>query len=179
MNDNNNLVRLRSITIEDTENIVRWRNNPNVLHNFIDRRPIDAKTHTAWFENFVQTGRVAQFIIVRTDTMQDVGSTFLRDIDRENGTCEYGIFIGEDDARGKGVGLSACKACLLYAFETLKMERVFLRVFSDNIGAIKSYQNAGFVVEGCLRKHVVRDAKRCDITLMGILKDEFEQRYRK
>lgn len=166
-------ITLRPITDTDTENIIRWRNNPHVLHNFIDRRKLTSQMHQNWLHNRVQTGQVAQFIITRQDTQQDIGSVFLRDIDHENRHCEYGIFIGEDDARGKGIGTAACQLCLSYAFNNLGMHRVYLRVFADNPGAIASYRHAGFRPEGCLRQHVLRDGKFCDIIMMGILKEEF------
>lgn len=39
---------------------------------------------------------------------------YFRDIDWENNRAEYGIFIGEEDAAGKGYGTLAAKgSCLL------------------------------------------------------------------
>lgn len=171
----NKNVKLRHITEADTANIVKWRNTPSVYEHFIYRIPLTEEDHLNWFHTRIETGKVAQFIIVDTESNTDVGSVYLRDIDKDNQKCEYGIFIGEDSCRGKGIGSAAAKLALEYAFKELKMNRVFLRVFADNIGAIKSYENAGFKFEGKFRDDVIIDGTPYDIVFMAILKSEWEK----
>ncbi len=168
-------VTIRPVTEADTDKIVRWRNAPSVVEHFIYRTPLTAADHLNWLHNRVQTGEVAQFIITDEETGEDVGSVYLRDIDLTNQKCEYGIFIGEESCRGKGIGTAAAKLALQYAFETLGMNRVFLRVFADNPRAIKSYEKAGFRCEGTFRDDVIIDGKAYDMVFMGILKREWEQ----
>lgn len=96
----------------------------------------------AWFRGQVEPGRVAQFIICVEE--EEIGSVYLRDIDREAGTAEYGIFIGEKEAFGHGYGTAAAKLALAYGFETLHLQKIFLRLLEDNEGARKSYEKAGF-----------------------------------
>ena len=101
---------------------------------------------------------MAQFIICVADGIDcpenpcagwDIGSVYLRDIDREAGTAEYGVFIGEKDALGQGYGTAAAKLAVAYGFETLHLKKIFLRFLEDNAGAEKSYEKAGFrMVEG-------------------------------
>lgn len=165
---------IRPITEADTDKIVKWRNAPSVVEHFIYRTPLTAEGHLNWFHNRVQTGEVAQFMITDTETGEDVGSVYLRDIDMQNKKCEYGIFIGEDSCRGKGVGTAAARLALDYAFNTLGLNRVFLRVFADNPRAIKSYEKAGFRHEGTFRDDVIIDGTAYDMVFMGILKREFE-----
>lgn len=52
-------IAIRPITAEDTENIVRWRNSPSVMQNFIFRIPLTPEGHMHWFENRVQTGEAS------------------------------------------------------------------------------------------------------------------------
>lgn len=164
-------VTIRPITEADTDMIVKWRNAPSVMEHFIYRTPLTAEGHLNWFYNRVQTGEVAQFMILDGET--GVGSVYLRDIDMDNKKCEYGIFIGEDSCRGKGVGTAAAKLALDYAFGELGLNRVFLRVFADNIRAIKSYEKAGFRFEGRFRQDVLIDGVGYDMVFMGILRDEW------
>ncbi|MDE7044404.1 MAG: GNAT family N-acetyltransferase, partial [Acetatifactor sp.] len=81
--------------------------------------------------------------------------------------AEYGIFIGEDDARGRGIGTAAAKLMLRYCFEEEGLHRIYLRAFSSNLQAIRSYEKAGFVREGLLRDDVRIDGKYCDIQWMA------------
>lgn len=137
-------IYLRKIELSDTERIIAWRNKERVRSNFIYREPFTTQGHRNWIRTQVEPGHVAQFIICESDTERAVGSVYLRDIDRETGCAEYGIFIGEDDAVGKGYGTQAARLALAYAFEKLKLQSVFLRVFADNISARRSYEKVGF-----------------------------------
>ena len=97
-------VYLRPITMDDTERIVGWRNSDRVRKNFIFQKPFTVQGHIEWMETKVASGEVVQFILCETEGDRPVGSVYFRDIDRENNRAEYGIFIGEEDAAGKGYG---------------------------------------------------------------------------
>ncbi|MDE6604016.1 MAG: GNAT family N-acetyltransferase [Lachnospiraceae bacterium] len=164
------MVYLRPITAADTANIVAWRNKDFVRGNFVYQKLFTQEGHMTWLREQVEPGHVAQFIICVRDAeagiaqerpvetegvCREIGSVYLRDIDREKKTAEYGIFIGEEDALGHGYGVRAAELMLEYGFETLHLEKVFLRVLEDNAIARKSYTKAGFqLIEG--RKESVK-----------------------
>ncbi len=140
-------IHLRLMTDADTKKIVAWRNKDFVRRNFIYQELFTEEGHRDWIENQVKPGHVVQFVICLEDG-REIGSVYFRDIDRETGTAEYGIFIGEEDALGHGYGTQTAKAALVYAFTKMHLERVFLRFLSDNISAWKSYEHAGFRLTG-------------------------------
>ena len=137
-------VYLRPITYEDTDRIVKWRNNPRVRNNFIYREVFTPQGHEKWMKTKVETGDVIQLIICENRTDREVGSVYLRDVDHNLQEAEYGIFIGEDDATGQGYGNEAALLMCSYAVEELSLKRLILRVFKDNESARKSYEHAGF-----------------------------------
>ncbi|MCR5657641.1 MAG: GNAT family N-acetyltransferase [Butyrivibrio sp.] len=137
-------VSLRNIEYSDTDKIVQWRNNPRVRNNFIYREVFTNEGHEAWMKNKVETGEVVQLIICENENEEPVGSVYLRDIDYDKKEAEYGIFIGEDSAIGKGFGNEAAKLMCAYARDELGIKRLILRVFKDNAAAMKSYEYAGF-----------------------------------
>ena len=51
----------------------------------------------------------------------------------------------------------------------MKIHKLFLRAFSDNMQAIRSYEKAGFVQEAYLRDEVYIQDKYRDVVLMGFL----------
>ena len=163
-------VYLRPITMEDTGNIIRWRNAEHVRRNFFDRRPFTVEGHRQWMETRVATGEVVQFILCESDGDRPVGSVYFRDVDRKQRRAEYGIFIGERDAVGKGYGTLAARAAVNYAGEKMNLRKLVLRVFADNTAAVRSYEKAGFVQEGRLRKEFMEEDGSCrDVLLMAVL----------
>lgn len=162
-------IYLRFMTYDDTDLIVNWRNTDDVRKNFIYQALFTRESHENWIRTKVETGDVVQMIICETGSDRPVGSVYVRDVDRTHHKAEYGIFIGEADARGKGYGTAAAKLMIRYCFEEMKLHRLFLRVYAENQQAIKSYEKAGFEREALLRDDVCINGNYRDIVLMGIL----------
>lgn len=160
-------IYLRLMTYEDTDLIVAWRNSDAVRKKFIYQELFTREGHEHWIRTMVETGRVVQMMICDLASDRPLGSVYIRDIDRQHNKAEYGIFIGEDSARGRGVGTAAAELMLRYCFEEEGLHRVYLRVFADNIQALRSYEKAGFVREGLLRDDVRIDGEYRDIVWMG------------
>lgn len=167
---------LRPMTEEDTDLIIRWRNSDAVRANFIYRELFTRQSHEHWIETMIKTGRVVQMIICeRTDPdgeAEPVGSVYIRDIDNTHHKGEYGIFIGEENARGRGIGTIAAKLMVEYAFEELNLHKLFLRVFADNDRALCSYEKAGFLREAYLKDEVCIEGAYRDIVLMAVINEK-------
>ena len=86
-----------------------------------------------------------------------------------------GIGIGEPEFRGKGYGTDAMRVILRFAFTELNLHRVSLGLFAYNERALRSYEKAGFVLEGRTRHDVYRDGTRGDSLWMGILRTEWAE----
>lgn len=137
------LVNLRPIDEGDTDLIVKWRNNPSVRKNFIFREIFTSEMHQKWFKEKVLTGEVIQYIIETKDGLP-VGSVYFRDVDRKKSRAEYGIFIGEDSARGKGIGSESAVLFTDYG-NMIGLKNIILRVLAGNTAAERSYIKAGFI----------------------------------
>lgn len=169
-------IHLRKLTIDDTANIVRWRNQPEVYKNLYTQTLITEEIHIAYFHKYVETGLVKQFIVEADidGVKTDIGTTFLKNIDSVSQKAEFGIFIGESKARGRGLSNSIVKATLDVAFNEMKLNKVYLTVFGNNAVAIRSYENAGFKQDGVLRQDFFDGKKYVDVVLMSVLSDEFK-----
>lgn len=84
-----------------------------------------------------------------------------------------GIGIGERDDWNKGYGTDTMKICLRYAFLELGARRVSLGLHEYNPRALRSYEKAGFQLEGRTRRDILREGKRTDTLWMGILREEW------
>ena len=165
-------IYLRKMTYEDTDDIVRWRNSDAVRRNFIYQGEFTKEGHENWIRTMVETGKVVQMMIVERDTNKAVGSVFVRDIDYGHRKGEYGIFIGEDMARGKGYGTLAAKQMIALCFGELGLHKLMLRVCAANGQAIRSYEKAGFTKEAYLKDDVFVNGEYRDIVLMAIINEE-------
>jgi ribosomal-protein-alanine N-acetyltransferase len=118
------------------------------------------------------TNEIVLAIIDRkTDTY--IGNVGFYQINSQTRSAEYRIFLGHNGFRGKGHGTEAAKLMIAYAFERLNLNKVWLGVNDANLGAIKSYEKAGFVREGVLRQEIYRNGRYYDAIRMSILKHEF------
>lgn len=158
MNYTGKKVILRPMTVEDTDDIVRWRNTDFVRENFIYRSEFTREGHLNWIKTMVDTGKVVQYIIVERSSGKSIGSVYLRDIDQSMKTAEYGIFIGEEKALNKGYGSESAQLMVEISKKELNLNKLFLRLYEENVGARISYENAGFkLIDG---KREVRNDKR-------------------
>ena len=160
---------MRPMTPNDTDLIVKWRNSEEVRENFIYREPFTREGQENWIKNMIETGKAVQMMICSLEGDDPLGSVYIRDIDRQHKKAEYGIFLGEASARGRGLGTAAAELMLDYCFRTEKLHRVYLRVLASNVRAIHSYEKAGFILEGYLREDVFLDGKYRDLIWMGAI----------
>ena len=162
-------VILRPITDADTDDIVRWRNDPEVWRYFLFREPFTPEMHRAWLRDKVATGRVIQYIIIDRESGRSAGSVYFRDVDPKNESAEYGIFIGEADARGKGLGTETARLFTGFGLNVLRLHRISLKVLGGNEIARRSYEKAGFRTEGVFRDYVKLDGVFTDVVFMAKL----------
>ncbi len=170
-----NKVYLRPLTLEDTAKIVKWRNLPSVRRYLYSQDELTEAQHISYFHNTVEQGKCVQYVIVvNNGTFEsEIGTIFIKNIDYGNRKGEYGIFIGEEWARGKGYSKVATGEILRIAFRELNLNRVYLTVLNNNIYAIKSYQSQGFQIEGWLRQDYCRDGAYMNVLLMAILRNDW------
>lgn len=163
-------VKLRPITLNDTDLIVNWRNNPKVKQFFIYQDEFTKETHERWFYEKIINGDVVQYIIEILEQGKScipIGSVYYRDINVDFKSAEFGIFIGEDIHRGKGIGTRVCKEFTEFGHKTLGFHRIFLRVLSKNLQAYKAYKKVGYRVEGVFSDMVKISEKYEDVIFMS------------
>ena len=116
-----------------------------------------------------------EFVIRTVAQDRPIGSIGLDGIRWPHGDAFVGIGIGARDCWGNGYGTDAMRVILRYAFAELNLHRVSLDVFEYNPRAIRSYEKAGFCIEGRERQALHRDGRRWDMIYMGILRQEWQE----
>ena len=110
------------------------------------------------------------------ETDRLIGSCAFSQLDGDNGSALFHITIGERDAWGRGYGTEATELMLEHAFTRLGLHRVALSVFAFNERAIRSYEKAGFPIEGRAREAIWRDGRFWDEIAMSVLEPDWRAR---
>lgn len=159
-------VTIRAFEEKDIANKVAWINNPEnntFLHYDL---PLEYDKTLAWFrKNEGNTGRFDA--VIEADGVP-VGLIGLLSIDRKNSKAEYYISMGEPSYKGKGIATKATGLILKYAFEELKLNRVYLFTERDNTAAQRLFEKAGFTKEGLLEEDLFSRGKFVDRYAYGI-----------
>lgn len=115
-----------------------WRNQKNVS-NYFKIKEIDEETHKNWLASLQEESiqNIAFFIKYEN---QYVGVTYFHSIDYDKNQGDWGIYLHDENIRGKGIGFKALTKCIEYAKERLKLKILYLDVMANNIAAIKVYE---------------------------------------
>ncbi len=118
----------------------------------------------------------AIFRVRYLDKDRIVGHIELNNVDWRNLAATVSkVLVGPADMRGLGIGHQMVAHLLDYAFGDLKLHRVELKVFDDNISAIECYRQNGFMIEGHLRDfRKFRESYKSSY-LMSILESDWQK----
>ena len=133
-------------------------------------RPYTAQDAAAWYERL--TAQPHGWTIVVEGYC--IGLARLHSLDEENRRARYAIGIFDSAAWGRGYGAETTRLVLRYAFETLGLHRVDLRVIDYNERAIACYTKCGFMREGIERESAWIAGQWHSDVLMSILEHEYQ-----
>jgi RimJ/RimL family protein N-acetyltransferase len=168
-------VALRALDRADAPVILPWVNDQRVIEHLLIHRPTSLAAEEAFIDSLARNDHDVVLGIAERESGRLVGVCGLHRIDLKNRHAEFGIFIGESDARGKGLGTEATALVIKYAFETLNLHRVWLRVYEDNKPAIRAYEKVGFRQEGVLRQENFRRGRYWNTVVMGLLTTDWKK----
>ncbi len=87
---------------------------------------------------------------------------------------EIGYWIAQD-MQGKGIVTQAVNRLIHYGFKHLDLNRIVIRVSTENIKSQQVAQRLGFIYEGTLRNDFFQNNRFLDMEIYGLLKSEFEK----
>jgi RimJ/RimL family protein N-acetyltransferase len=170
-------VRLRAIERDDLPRFVAWLNDPEVRRGLMVSIPLSMPQEEQWFSHMLEQPAEEHPLVIEVNTPEGwtaAGNIAFHDVDWKERCAEIGIFIGEKSLWSRGYGREAMKLMLRHGFNTLNLNRIFLRVYASNQRAEKSYEYAGFVHEGRLRQAHFQDGQYVDVLIMSVLRSEWQ-----
>ncbi|WP_051046010.1 GNAT family N-acetyltransferase [Nocardiopsis alkaliphila] len=90
----------------------------------------------------------------------------------QTATAEF-ILVIAPEARGTGVGTTATRLTLDYAFHLIGLDMVWLKVLEPNTAGRNAYAKAGFREVGTMRSAGIWKGRRCGEVVMDALPEDF------
>ncbi len=109
------------------------------------------------------------FAICSNQNKNHIGNIKLGPVNWIHQCADIGLLIGDKEYWGKGVATEAIQLVVEYAFKKLNLHKLTAGCHSTNIGSIKAFQNAGFVIEGMLKQHSFLQGRYVDAVILGLL----------
>jgi RimJ/RimL family protein N-acetyltransferase len=168
-----NKIYLRALEPADVPLLVTWFNDGDITRYLARYRPMTVGQELAFLKQLDENDKDCALGMVLRETDQLIGTAGLMNLDVRHRHTAFGISIGDKTMWNKGYGTETTRLLLRHAFHTLNLNRVWLRVYEFNAGAIRCYEKGGFRVEGRLRQDFFGEGRYWDTIVMGILRDEW------
>ena len=139
------------------DEVTRWLEARNIAH----------EEAVAFMRVGEETGRYRVFAICDKATGLHIGNIKFGDIQFEHGVSDLVTVIGDRSYWGRGYATEAIRLGNTLAFASPGLRKLSGAIYSENIGSIKAYVRAGWIVEGVLRGHLVRDGRIQDRVLVS------------
>jgi RimJ/RimL family protein N-acetyltransferase len=135
-------LNIRLLEERDIEMIRQWRNI--YREHFFDSSEISKEQQRAWYTNYQSTKGTDQMYILELKDGTPIGQCALYNIDITSRKAVFGRFLLLEEFRHVGYAEEAVKGVLNYAFKILRLYKIKVEVFLENIDAIAIYARSGF-----------------------------------
>lgn len=164
-------MKIRKLEKNDLQIRIDLLNSPLVSRDLNVNETFNLSQTLLWFEKN-QTNKT-RFDCVFTINDEIVGMGGLSNISSLDSNASLYIYLSPQ-YWGCGNGTTALKLLCEYGFKNLKLNKIYLYTFANNIRANKLYEKIGFKLEGILREHTMHNGKLNDRYMFGLLKNEFK-----
>lgn len=167
---------LREPKEKDAQGMLSWMHAPETKEIFANDFASFTLEKVLNFVKHANDDENNKNFVCVDDNDNYLGTVSLKNIDYLTKNAEYAVSFCSS-AQGTGAAKFATKELLKYAFNDLKLERVYLNVIPDNVRANKFYKKMGFVFEGEFRNHILINGKLKNLCWYSMMKSEFCTQY--
>ncbi|MFT3693419.1 MAG: GNAT family protein [Kofleriaceae bacterium] len=170
---------LRELRLDDARNVADAAGDKRVAKYLIAvPSPYPVTLATRWIVGRLawwgQARGVTMAITERAKPDELLGSVSLRRYQRDR-RAELGYWLGAEHW-GAGYATEACEALIDFGFTSLGLTRIYAQVLEGNRASCHVLEKLGMMKEGIRRAHIRKGKRMLDVTLYGILKDEWRSR---
>jgi len=167
---NLDFVNVNDIDKDLIEKIRNWRNNKNISKYMLNNRYISREEHKSWIKKIKKEENLKAWVIKFND--KPIGLVSLSNINWDKKITEWGFYIYEKSARGKGLGSSTLFKLMCIVFDEMKFKIMRTYVLDNNNIAKHLYKKFGFKLIKKINE-VERNNKKIDVFLMETKKEKW------
>jgi RimJ/RimL family protein N-acetyltransferase len=148
------LIVLREKTLADAEQDYEWRRDPE-LATFDAARPYSGslKDYVAVFGDELRyPSPYRKTIAVEDHDGRHIGNVMYYNADFHRREAEIGVTIGLREYWARGFGTDLLKTFVGYLFDSLSLDRIYLKTLDWNLRAQRCFENVGFQRYGTSRR---------------------------
>lgn len=172
-----NRIILGPIEAFHLQQMVNWRNDPELRQHFREYRVLTYEHQKRWWEEKVLKDPSWEYFTIRLQEQPDmiIGACGLTYIHPVNRTGEFAIFMGNKEFRKEEFISDSINTLVKYGFDFLNLNRIWGEVYSNN-PLLSIYLKVGFKEEGVLRETYFNDGKYWNSHVISILNREYKER---
>lgn len=116
---------------------------------------------------------IVAFLLVLKETDETIGRGGFHNWYKDHRRAELGYALFKEENKRKGYMGEAVDAILAYGFNNMDLNRAEALIGPQNIASQSIVKKYGFIQEGHLRQHFVRDEVPEDSLVFSLLKEEY------
>jgi len=168
---------LRGLVLDDVDELLNYWNNKDFMNysgriNPYSKEELINWVQTTWKER--EQKKAFTFAIIEVSKKVIIGTIRLKIVNIISRRADISIGIFSPIFRDKGLGTESLKLLINFAFNTMNLLSLELKVFTNNKRAISCYEKLGFKKVGVRRKADFVDGEYLDDLVMDLLIEEWK-----
>ena len=169
-------IRLRGITETDTEDVLRWRSDPG-LGRFLGNETPTQESHLRFLHAYFLHDDDYYFIAETIKDTQSIGTVAIYSVHQHASHAEFGRLVA--DASFSWLAAEISFVAIRFAFDTLKLRKLYAGVQAMNRKAYRFDRMLGFYEEGRQVQQYWNGSFADDLIHLAMFRPQYESLLRK
>lgn len=168
-------IYLRPLSLDDvTERYLGWLRDQEVKAFLeVDGNELSLDDIRSYILAGPSSGSYFMYAICLRENDLHIGNVKVGPINMKHLIADLPVVIGDKDFWGKGIAVEAIALGNQIAFAEHGIRKLHGQIYRSNIGSIKAYCRAGWIIEGVIRGRYLVDGKPMDQVLVSCNNPEF------
>ena len=154
--------------------LVNWLSDSNII-KYLDSSECRLSLEKIKILYSINDEKNKLFTIIEKNQNQSIGICGLQKIDWDKKNAFLRIIIGNQNFWDGKTALESEKLLLKFAFNELKLNKVYSIINIKNLGQSMLVERLGMQKDGILRNHFIQNDEYVDANLYSILSNEFKE----